>query len=1306
MDHELRIKLLSPEKMLSLSHGEVKNNKTVHAVTRRPEPEGLFDCKIFGPVDDYSCICGSIRRNKKKEGLICGKCGVEVTSSLVRRQRMGHIVLAAPVVHVWFQSLIATLLNIPRRKLEEIIYCDKFIVIESNDEKIKEGDLIDFAVYAQNKDKIKAFTGGMAIHTLLKDIDLEKLSKKLKEETPSRRINRRLSLIRDLINSGNKPEWMVLTVLPVLPPDLRPVLFMYDGTVASSDLNELYSRVISRNKRLKRFIEMKSPELIFYSECKLVQIAVDCLFDNGKKHTAKNTSGKRALKSLTETISSKEGRFRKNLLGKRVDYSGRSQIVVGPDLKLHQAGIPKLMALELFKPFIYNRLIEKGYASSIQHAQVIIKKMLPEAIESLQEVVKEHPVILNRAPTLHKLSMQAFEPVIVEGKAIRLHPLVCSGFNADFDGDQMGVHIPLSFEAQIEARLLMGSVNNLLHPATGNPAMPPSQDIVLGLYWLTKERAGEKGEGMIFSGVDEVLIAYENNVIEEHSIIKVKINNEIVQTTTGRVLLSEILPAEISFSEINNPLTKKDIGKLVEACYKKAGPRRTVLFLDGLKEIGFKHATNAGISLCMDDMHIPSKKNEIIRNTEEEVGKINHAYESGLVSAGERYNKIIDLWKNSTEEVAEEMMKEFGVIGETGLSPEEIEKQRQFNSVFMMADSGARGSIEQLKQVAGMRGLMVKTTGEIIETPIKSNFKEGLSAHEFFLSAHGARKGRADGALKTANAGYFTRRLVDAAHDVIVTEQDCGGMDGLKITSLIENRDTIESLSDRIIGRFTSALIVHPATGKLILGRNTGITEDAAAEILNAGIESVLMRSPITCRSKTGICAMCYGRDLSTGQLVEIGTAVGIIAAQSIGEPGTQLTLRTFHSGGSAAGSGAQTIIECKSPGAVSFSGIKTISTQIGDVVIKKGIISIPQNGGKAERYDIPYGSVLYVKDGQKVDAAHKIAEWDPFSVPIVAEEKGVVQYKDFITGVSVKDEVDDLTGLSRKTITASDLVPFIVIESEDGSRSYPLPTDCHVLVQDYSPIEKGDLIAKTPLRAAKNIDITSGLPKVIELIEAKKPKHPALLAEISGLVKITGPNNKIRILSITAEDDSVREHLVKGNSLINAHDGDYLNAGDVIVDGVINPHDMMRLLGVHQASIFILNEVQKVYKSQGVSINPKHFEIILKKMAGMVRIISPGVGSFITGDIVSRSKFLSANEQTKGLKGIAQPILLGITQIAMLSPSFVSAASFQRTASVLARAAFSGSHDSLEGVKENIIIGGIIPVGTGRISKNEGIIS
>ncbi len=1296
--YSLRIQLLSPEKTLALSQGEVSNHNTLDAVTQMPVMGGLFDCRIFGPIRDYTCICGEIRRDRSKKGQTCPKCKVLIDQSFVRRRRTGHISLAFPVVHIWYRSIIAALLNIPPKQLENIIYCNSYIVIKSKDDNFNHGDIIDYQSLMVNRDKVTAITGGAAIKKLLERLDLHELYKNLKKMPPSRRINRRLRIVKDFIHSDNKPEWMIITVLPVLPPDLRPVLFLSNGTAATSDLNDLYANVILKNNRLKRFIRFQSPEIMLNAERMLLQKAVDCLIDNGRKYTIMNSSGNSPLKSLTKTISTKEGRLRQNLLGKRVDYSGRSHITVGPDLKLHQVGLPKTMAMELFKPFVINKLIQKQYASSMSHAKVIIEKMLPEAVESLMETVEEHPVMLNRAPTLHKLSMQAFDPVIIEGKAIQLHPLVCSGFNADFDGDQFAVHVPLSVESQMESRVLMSSVNNFLHPANGKPSMIPSQDIILGIYWLTKERRGAIGEGMLFADIEDVFAAYDNDIIEEHAKIKVRIDGQFIETTAGRVLFSEILPECVPFSEVNKLFTKKNISGIIDLVFKANGAREVIAFLDRLKDIGFKFAAKSGISLCMDDMHIPSSKKTILHETEKEVNSINNDYEKGLTSDVERYNKIIAAWTEATRSITKEMINELGKKDDVDMTQDEIDEARQFNNMFMMSDSGARGSAEQIRQVAGLRGLMSKTTGEIVEIPIKSSLKEGLTSHEYFLSCHGARKGRADGALKTANAGYFTIKLVSAGSDIIVDMHDCKTIDGLKITALMDEQETLETLHERIIGRYAAASISDPKTGRLIVERNTIITENIVKAIADASIDEVIIRSPVACRSSSGVCVLCYGHDLQTKRDVELGTAIGIIAAQSIGEPGTQLTLRTFHSGGVASGSSSVLSITARSSGKCAFASVKTIKKGNEEIVVSRsGRFVLENNGDIKQKHVLPYGAVLHVLDGQYVSAGDKIATIDINVMPVISTAQGAIRYENIIEGVSVNTEIDTQTGLERKVVISSGRMPFIAVLSGDGnSHNYYLTEGAEIIASDGSIVQPGDIIAKKPKEASKNIDITSDLNRVINLAEARSPINHAVLAPISGIVKFGEIKKKTIKITITSDGGDEKEVVINDMSSINISDGDYVESGDVLRDGVINPHDIIAIHGYHEAALYLLNEMQKVYKKQGVTINCKHFETIIKKMVGYVEITDPGDTDYISGDIVKKMDFLLANMNVKGQAATARSRLFGITQVALLSDSFMAAASFQRASSVFSKAAIQGKIDELSGIKENVMIGQKIPAGTG----------
>ncbi len=1324
----IRIKLASPEKIREWSYGEVKKPETINYRTFKPERDGLFCAKIFGPIKDWECLCGKYKRMKHR-GVVCDKCGVEVTHSRVRRERLGHIELVSPVAHIWFlrgvPSRIGTLLDMTMRQLEKVLYFESYVVIDPGDTPLKEKQLLseeEFKKYtAEYGNAFKAGMGAEAIRELLKKVDLDALSADLKakiQETGSigqkRKFTKRLKIVEAFRKSGNKPEWMIMDVIPVLPPELRPLVHLDGGRFATSDLNDLYRRVINRNNRLKRLIDLKAPSVIIRNEKRMLQEAVDALFDNSKRTKAMRASTKRPLKSLSDMIKGKQGRFRQNLLGKRVDYSGRSVIVVGPELKLHQCGLPKVMALELFKPFVFNKLEEKGYATTIKQAKKLVELETPEVWDALEEVIKEHPVLLNRAPTLHRLGIQAFDPVLVEGKAIKLHPLVCTAYNADFDGDQMAVHVPLSIEAQIEARVLMMSVNNLLSPANGRPIVYPTQDMVLGIYYMTKERKGAKGEGMVFSDPEEVRAAYDAGVVHEHARITVRIDGKRVETTVGRVIFSEILPQGIPFDFVNKVLTKKEIQNLIDYCYKKLGRREAVLFLDNIERLGFQMATRSGISICMKDMHIPSKKEQLIKEAEQQVLEVYKQYSNGLITQGERYNKVIDIWANVTEKVAEEMMKELGAEDGKDLSEEELQERRAFNSIYMMADSGARGSAAQIRQLAGMRGLMAKPSGEIIETPITANFREGLSPLQYFISTHGARKGLADTALKTANAGYLTRRLVDVAQDVIITEHDCGSTDGITVTALIEGGEIIQPLEERILGRNAAEDIKDPLTGEIIVKRNDEIDEEAVEKILDAGIDRLKIRSVLTCNTKFGVCAKCYGRDLARGEDIEIGEAVGIIAAQSIGEPGTQLTMRTFHIGGTATKVVEQAVIEAKNSGKVKFTDLNAVRNREGVLVVlnRNARLSIVDSKGREkEKYNLVYGARLLVNDGDTVKIGQKLVEWDPYSVPILSEIGGRVALGDIIEGVTVKEVVDEVTGLSQKVIIdyPADKRPRISIKDEHGKATkkipgtkkparYLLPSGAHILVDKGDIVEPGDILAKIPRETTKTKDITGGLPRVAELFEARKPKEHAIVSEIDGVVELkTAPKGQ-RVIVVRA-GDTVKEYTVPKGKHVTVNEGDWVKAGESLMDGAVNPHSILDILGPKELQRYLVDEVQKVYRLQGVSINDKHIEIIVRQMMRKIKIEDPGDTTFLVGEQVDRMVFLEENERIRaegGKPAKGKPMLLGITKASLSTYSWISAASFQETTRVLTEAALEGKIDELRGLKENVIMGRIIPAGTG----------
>ena len=1330
----MRIKLASPERIREWSFGEVKKPETINYRTFKPERDGLFCAKIFGPIKDWECICGKYKRMKHR-GIVCDKCGVEVIQSKVRRERLGHIELASPVAHIWFlkgvPSRIGILLDMTMRNLEKVLYFESYIVIDPGDTPLKARELLTddehkkkFSEYGT---RFKVGMGAEAIRELLRAIDLEPLSIELKtkiKEAASigvkKKLTKRLKVVEAFRKSDNKPDWMIMDVIPVLPPDLRPLVPLEGGRFATSDLNDLYRRVINRNNRLKRLVELKAPSVIIKNEKRMLQEAVDALFDNGRRSKVLKTATKRPLKSLSDMIKGKQGRFRQNLLGKRVDYSGRSVIVVGPDLKLHQCGLPKRMALELFKPFIFNKLEEKGYATTIKAAKKLVEKESPEVWDALEEVIRETPVLLNRAPTLHRLGIQAFDPILVEGKAIKLHPLVCTAFNADFDGDQMAVHVPLSIEAQVEARVLMMSVNNVLSPANGKPILLPTQDMVLGIYYLTKERKGAKGEGMVFSDPQDVRVAYDAGRLGEHAKIKVRIDGMMTETTTGRVLFYEIVPKKteesprgIAFEDINKDMTKKALSKIIEDSYKRVGRRKTVVFLDDLEKLGFHHATNSGISICMADMHIPVKKKEMIGRAEKDVMEVQSQYADGLITQGERYNKVIDIWANVTERIADEMMKELGAEDEKVASEEELQEKRSFNSIFMMADSGARGSTAQIRQLAGMRGLMAKPSGEIIETPITANFREGLTPLQYFISTHGARKGLADTALKTANSGYLTRRLVDVAQDVLITEDDCGTTDGIEVTNLIEGGEIIQQLEERLIGRY-SVEDIKDQDKVMIVKRNHEITEEIAKAIIEAPKDRVKIRSVLTCVSKFGVCAKCYGKDLARGGYVEIGESVGIIAAQSIGEPGTQLTMRTFHIGGTASKVVAQTVLEAKHSGTVKFININTVKNREGFYVVmnRNGNIAITDSKGRErEKYSVVYGAKLHVEEGKKVEIGQKLVEWDPYSVPILTEVGGRIAMGDIVEGVTVKEEVDETTGLSHKVIIEYpvNMRPRISIKDEHGKATlkipstgnlarYQLPSGAHIVVDKHSIVYPGDILAKMPRETTKTKDITGGLPRVAELFEARKPKEQAVVSEIDGIVEFRSALKGKRVVVVKGGEVTKEYDIPKGKH-VSVHEGDWVKAGEALMDGAVNPHSILDILGPRELQSYLVDEVQKVYRLQGVSINDKHIETIVRQMMKKVRIEDSGDTTFLIGEQVDRIAFQDENMRVKAESGKpaqGKPLLLGITKASLTTDSFISAASFQETTRVLTEAAINGSIDELRGLKENVIMGRIIPAGTG----------
>jgi len=1316
----IRIRIASPEKIRSWSSGEVKKPETINYRTFKPERDGLFCAKIFGPVKDWECLCGKYKRMKHR-GIVCEKCGVEVIQSKVRRERLGHIELACPVSHVWFfkglPSRIGNFLDMSLRELERVLYFENYLIIDPGDTPLKAKDLLTEERYRElvkeYGDRFVASMGAEAIRELLRRTNIEELFAELKGEMAEatsvqkrKKIIKRLKVVDAFRRSGNKPEWMILEVIPVIPPELRPLVPLDGGRFATSDLNDLYRRVINRNNRLVRLQELKAPDIIIRNEKRMLQEAVDALFDNGRRGRVLRGPNKRPLKSLSDMLKGKQGRFRQNLLGKRVDYSGRSVIVVGPELKFHQCGLPKKMALELFKPFIYHKLEERGYATTIKAAKKLVEKERPEVWDVLDEVIHQHPILLNRAPTLHRLGIQAFEPILIEGKAIRIHPLVCAAYNADFDGDQMAVHVPLSYEAQSEAKVLMLSSNNILSPANGKPLAVPSQDMILGCYYLTKVRGGSPGEDKVFANLDEVRMAYDLGEVGLQARIRVRVGGEMVITTVGRVLLYEIMPKVLSFASVNKQMDKKSLTNLVAECFLKAGRQETVTFLDNLKEIGFKYATLSGMSISMDDMRIPLHKEALVEDARKDVVKVEEQYRDGLITNGERYNKIIDIWAQVTEQVSKEMFRELEAEDEALMKGREG-AQGDFNPIFIMADSGARGSAQQIRQLAGMRGLMAKPSGEIIETPITANFREGLTVLQYFISTHGARKGLADTALKTANSGYLTRRLVDVAQDMIITQQDCRTLKGIEASALVESGEIIQPLSERLQGRIALEDIADPFSEEVIVRANQQIDEGAIEKIENAGIETVKIRSVLTCEAPEGTCAMCYGRNLATGRMVEIGEAVGVIAAQSIGEPGTQLTMRTFHIGGTASRVVEQTTLEAKKSGVVRYSNLRTVVSKDGNIVVMNrngGLVIQDEQGRERERYSVVYGARLKIRDGQAVKAGEKLVEWDPYTISILTEVSGRVAFGDIIEGVTMQEELDEVTGLSRKVIMEHQdekRQPRISIK-DDQNRTigrYLLPAGAHIVGIEGGVVGAGDVIAKIPQETTKTKDITGGLPRVAELFEARKPKEQAIISEIDGVVKFGGFQKGMRKVIVVSDSGEEKEYLIPRGKHVSVHEGDRVRAGEPLMDGAANPHDILDVLGEQELQSYMVNEVQEVYRLQGVSINDKHIEIIVRQMLRRLAIEDPGDTDFLVGEQVDRANFRRKNEEVMDRGGIpsrAKPILLGITKASLSTDSFISAASFQETTRVLTQASISGMVDHLRGLKENVIMGRLIPAGTG----------
>ena len=1349
----IKIGLASPEKIRSWSYGEVKKPETINYRTFKPERDGLFCAKIFGPIKDYECLCGKYKRLKHR-GVICEKCGVEVTLAKVRRERMGHIELASPVAHIWFlkslPSRLGLVLDMTLRDIERVLYFEAYVVTDPGLTPLKRCQLLTeddyLAKVEEFGDDFSAAMGAEGIRALLRALDLNREIDNLRKELDAtssdakiKKFAKRLKVLEGFKASNIKPDWMIMEVLPVLPPELRPLVPLDGGRFATSDLNDLYRRVINRNNRLKRLLELKAPEIIVRNEKRMLQEAVDSLLDNGRRGKAMTGANKRPLKSLADMIKGKGGRFRQNLLGKRVDYSGRSVIVVGPQLKLHQCGLPKLMALELFKPFIFNKLELLGLATTIKAAKRLVEQEVPEVWDILEEVIREHPVMLNRAPTLHRLGIQAFEPVLIEGKAIQLHPLVCAAFNADFDGDQMAVHVPLSLEAQMEARTLMLASNNVLSPANGEPIIVPSQDIVLGLYYATREHVNALGEGMSFADLAEVHRAYDSRQVDLHARVWVRIkerelsdDGEVTErvkryeTTVGRALLSEILPAGLSFELLNKPLKKKEISRLINAGFRRCGLRETVIFADKLMQAGFSIATRAGISFGVHDMTIPAQKQQLIKAAEAEVKEIENQYTSGLVTAGERYNKVVDIWSRCGEQVGKVMMEQLGSEDVEDRHGKTV-KQEAFNSIYMMADSGARGSAAQIRQLAGMRGLMAKPDGSIIETPITANFREGLNVLQYFISTHGARKGLADTALKTANSGYLTRRLVDVTQDLVVTEDDCETQNGVSMKALVEGGEVVEALRERVLGRVLAVDLIHPETQDVLYAAGSLLDEDAVDTIDNLGIDEVKVRTPLSCDTRWGVCAKCYGRDLGRGSLVNVGEAIGVIAAQSIGEPGTQLTMRTFHIGGAASRTAVQSHVETKSAGTIRFTPtMRYLTNAKGDkVVISRSgeVIIADDNGRERERHKVPYGALLSVADGDTVKAGKTVANWDPHHRPIITEYAGTVKFEHVEEGATVAKQIDEVTGLStlvvidakrRTAATTRGQRPSVKLINEAGDEvriagtdhavNISFPVGAVIAVRDGQQVQVGEVLARIPQEVSKTRDITGGLPRVAELFEARSPKDAGMLAEVTGTVSFGKDTKGKQRLVITDLDKQEHEYLIAKDKHLLVHDGQVVNKGEMIVDGPVDPHDLLRLLGIEELARYIIDEVQDVYRLQGVKINDKHIEVIVRQMLRRVEIEDPGETPFIQGEQVERAEVLEENEKAEkeGKKpSVYRNMLLGITKASLSTDSFISAASFQETTRVLTEAAIMGKRDELRGLKENVIVGRLIPAGTGLAYHN-----
>ncbi len=1349
-DH-IRISLASPDMVRSWSYGEVKKPETINYRTFKPERDGLFCAKVFGPIKDFECLCGKYKRLKHR-GVVCEKCGVEVTQTKVRRERMGHIELACPIAHIWFlkslPSRIGLLLDMTLRDIERVLYFEGFVVIDPGMTTLEKGQLLTDETYLEAieefGDDFNAKMGAEAIFELLKQVDLQVEGQQLRDdientrsETKFKRLSKRLKLVEAFIDSGNKPQWMVMTVLPVLPPDLRPLVPLDGGRFATSDLNDLYRRVINRNNRLKRLLELSAPDIIVRNEKRMLQESVDALLDNGRRGRAITGTNKRPLKSLSDMIKGKQGRFRQNLLGKRVDYSGRSVIVVGPTLKLHQCGLPKKMALELFKPFIFSKLQLRGLATTIKAAKKLVEREVAEVWDILEEVIREHPIMLNRAPTLHRLGIQAFEPILIEGKAIQLHPLVCTAFNADFDGDQMAVHVPLSIEAQLEVRTLMMSTNNILSPANGKPIIVPTQDIILGLYYMTRDKINVQGEGMVFADSKEALRAYQTKAVELHAKIKCRVveyqidddGNKVkvirlVDTTVGRAILSDLLPEGLSFDQINMTLDKKNVSNLIDACYREVGLKETVILADQLMYTGFHYATKSGISIGVNDMIIPDSKPELIANAEKEIKGIEKQWTTGLVTSGERYNKVVDIWSHANDKVARAMMNAIGK--ETVIDAEGNEVvQDSFNSIFIMADSGARGSAAQIRQLAGMRGLMAKPDGSIIENAITANFREGLDVLQYFISTHGARKGLADTALKTANSGYLTRRLVDVSQDLVVNMDDCGTEQGIELRHVIEGGDIVVELGERVLGRVLQQ-DMEDATGKVLIARGTLIEESEVDLINDNGIDELIVRSAVTCEARHGLCVKCYGRELARGHLVGKGEAVGVIAAQSIGEPGTQLTMRTFHIGGAASSSASVNSIEIKNAGTTRFHNVKVVENSAGKLIAvsRSGEVGIiDADGREKERYKIPYGSEFAIKDGKKAKAGQTLANWDPHMHPVITEVAGKVKFSDFVEAVTVQHKLDEMTGLgsieimadSIRSNTGKELHPTIGLIDAKGKAlcyagtnipaHYMLPGGALVNVEDGASIKVGDVLARIPQETSKNRDITGGLPRVADLFEARKPKEPAIMAEMTGTVSYGKETKGKKRLVITNSDGESIETLIHKFRHINVFEGEHVEKGELLVDGELDSHDIVRVKGLKDLTNYMVNEVQDVYRLQGVAINDKHIEVIVRQMLRKVTIVNGGDTRLLRGDQVDKARVLDTNDKAIAMNktpATYEQDLLGITKASLVTESFISAASFQETTRVLTEAAVRGAKDDLRGLKENVIVGRLIPAGTGQTYHEE----